>query len=161
MSWGGLADPLCVCVYILCALLIQVKPRWGRSWSGKGQQGSPTCIHCIQLLSFAFLSGTKIINAQQDKATRVSLKQLHAMGLPFCPAWRRFWLHPPRQWWDEVSVSTRVTSGWLEEFRASPKSGLARQVQRFHSISKAGCWAAAARRGQTPSVSGGCRQTLT
>lgn len=33
------------------------------------------------------------------------------MGFPFCPAWRRFLFHPRRQWWDEVSVSTRV---WLQ-----------------------------------------------
>lgn len=46
-----------------------------------------------------------------------------------------------------------ATSGSLEEVRASPKSGVGRQVQRLRSVNKAGHWAAAARPGQTPSVS--------
>lgn len=151
-----------VCVYILCALLIPVKPRWGWSWSGKGAIGFSSLHSFHTALHFSVEQKSSTLSRiKQHVYHQRRCEQLHAMGLPFCPAWRRFGLHPPRQWWDEVSVSTRVTSGWLQEVRASPKSGLGRQVQRFHSISKAGRWAAAARRGQTPSGSGRCRQTLT
>lgn len=86
----------CVCLHFMCIINTGETPmRVELIW----KRGNRVLLPAFIPYSFAFLSGTKIINAQQDKATRVSSEALRAAprhGAPLLPGVEALWAPPTK-----------------------------------------------------------------